>query len=215
MLYIWIAIILICIIIIPPFILKVLNLNDVVVQQITPIGQLVVGILTVVIPLLRSFYKNKKKPVLEFGKFTKTDSKLEPIYFIRIQHSDGEGKAKNCNGKITIGNSHSQTVWADQSITFEILQELHGDLRLFKIVHIEKPISSINKTLIPKSIRIPTLKPEYLRNKELPYTESEKPYEDYKDKEITIYIDTDNAKYLKPLTVKISEIIEKAIVEKT
>ena len=95
------------------------------------------------------------------------------------------------------------------------MQELHGDLRLFKIVYIEKPISSINKTLIPKSIWIPTLKPEYLRDKELPYTESEKPYEGYKDKEITIYIDTDNAKYLKPLTVKISEIIEKAMVEKT
>jgi hypothetical protein len=215
--YYWIIIIIIVIliVIIPPLILKLLNVTDVGVQQITSIGQLVLAILSVVIPMLLSFYKNKKKPVLEFGKFTKTDSKLEPIFFIRINHSDGEGKAKNCIGKIKIGNSnsYSQTVWADQSITFEILQELNGDLRLFKIVYIEKPISSINKTLIPKSILIPTLKIENSRKFGLPYTESEQPYEDNKDKEITIHIDSENAKYLKPFTVKIAEIIDKAIIE--
>ena len=150
--YYWIAIIIILIILIPHFILKLLNLTDIFVQQMTQIGQFIVGILTLVVPMLRSYFKTKKIPVLEFDGFTKTKDELNPIYFVRICHSDGEGKAKNCIGKIKIGNSnsYSQTVWADQSITFEILQDLHGDLRLFRIENIEKPISSINKILIPK-----------------------------------------------------------------
>ena len=79
------------------------------------------------------------------------------------------------------------------------------DLRLFRIENIEKPISPINQTLLPKHICIPTLKPENFRNDGILYTASEKPLEDYKDKVITIHVDADKGKYIY-LTKKILEI---------
>jgi hypothetical protein len=65
------------------------------------------------------------KPFLEFEKFTKTDSQLEPIYLVRVRNIEGEGKAKNCIGKINIGSSHSQTVLATQSDKCDILHKSH------------------------------------------------------------------------------------------
>ena len=52
-----------------------------------------------------------------------------------------------------------------------------------------------------------------LRNQGQIYDESKKSFEDYRDKEITIYVNADRGKFL-PLTKKISEIIDEAIIEK-
>jgi hypothetical protein len=167
-----------------------------------------------IVSMVLYYLKIRKIPVLEFGKFTKTDDELNPIFFVRVKNSKGEGKAINCSGRIDLGNHHSQTVWASETINAEILHHSHEDLRLFRVENIEKQLSPINTTLVSKSIWTSTLKPEYLRNKGLPYTESEKPFENYQDKEITIYVDADRGKSIS-LTKKISEIIDEAIVEKT
>ena len=193
-------------------ILEELNSQDIIIDRIFQIFLIIPAFATVVTHLYLFRLHLKKIPVLEFTNFTKTDSQLNPIYFVRVRNNNGEGKAINCIGGIDIGSSHSRTVWASESINSEILHHSHEDLRLFRIENIEKPISSINKTLLPKTIWISTLKPENLRNYGLPYTESEKPFEDYKDKEITINVDADRGKSIS-LTKKISEIIDEAVVE--
>ncbi len=161
--------------------------------------------------MLLNYFQKKKIPILEFEIFTKTDNQLNPIYFVRVKNTNGEGKAENCIGVIDIGSSHYRTVWASESINSDILHDTYEDLRLFRIENIEKP-SSISKVLIPKSIWIPTLKIENSRKSGLPYIESEKPFEEYRDKEIIIHIDADRGKSIL-LVKKISEIIDKAIVE--
>jgi hypothetical protein len=161
--------------------------------------------------MLLDYLQKKKIPILKFDIFTKTRDKLNPIYFVRVENSKGEGKAINCVGIIDIGISHSRTVWASESITSDILHDSYEDLRLFRIENIGKS-SSINKVLIPKSIWVPTLKPENSRNYGLPYTESEKPFEEYRDKEIIIHIDADRGKSIS-LIKKISEIIDEAVEE--
>lgn len=90
------------------------------------------------------------EPFLEFEKFTKTDSQLEPIYLVRVRNIEGEGKAKNCIGKIDIGSSHSQTVFATQSDKCDILRKSHEDLRLFNIEY-EKTTSPIQEKIVPKN----------------------------------------------------------------
>ena len=163
--------------------------------------------------MLLNYFQKQKIPTLVFETFTKTDSQLEPIYFVRIRNSEGEGKAKKCVGKLDINNNHIQTVWATQSNKCDILQDSREDLRLFRIEY-EKIISPIQEKLIPKIIFIPTLKPKNLRKQGEIFDESPKSFEDYRDSDITIRIDAERGKPTS-LTKKISEIIDEAKVERT
>lgn len=101
------------------------------------------------VKLLLNYLQNKKNPILKFDEFTKTDSPLQPIYFVRVRNTKGEGKAKNCTCRIDIGSSHSQTVWANESDKCDILYDSHEDIRLFKI-EFENITSPIQKKLFPK-----------------------------------------------------------------
>ena len=163
--------------------------------------------------LLLNYLENKKIPVLKFDIFTKTNDELNPIYFVRVRNVKGEGKAENCIGKIDMGNSHYQTVWANQSEKIEILHDSHEDLRLFKMEY-EKTTTPIQEKSIPKTICIPILKSKNSKKKGEIFDESPKSFEDYKNIEIKIKIDADRGKPTS-LTKKISEIIDKAIVEKS
>ena len=65
-----------------------------------------------------------------------------------------------------------------------------------------------------RQLLIPTLLPEYLRKLTPVVYDSKKPYDDYIEKDIIISLGAIRGHTPKPLTIKISEIVDKAIIEK-
>ena len=87
------------------------------------------------------------------------------------------------------------------------------DLRLFGVKNNEVNISPISKKVTSKQLLIPTLIPEHLRNSHVFNNVPKEPYEDYIAKEITIRLGAIRGHTPKPLTKKISDIINDAIIE--
>jgi hypothetical protein len=161
--------------------------------------------------LVIHFLEQKKIPILEFKLFTTTEYSEIIFYYIRIENKAKEGMAEKCEGWITIDGRTSQTIWANESVSCNIPFDVPMDLRLFGIKNEEINISPISKKVNSRQLLIPTLLPEYLR-KSTPVVYDPKPY-DYKEKEITISLGAIRGRTPKPLTVEISEIIDKAIIE--
>ena len=164
--------------------------------------------------LFTYFLERKNIPVLEFNNFTRTKDNDTVFYYIRVKNKSGEGMAEKCEGWILIEEGRSQTIWANLSISCNIPFGLPMDLRLFGIKYEEINISPISKKVNSRQLLIPTLLPEHLRNSN-PVVYDSRPLDDYIEKEITIQIGAIKGHTPKPLTIKISEIIEKAKVEKT
>jgi hypothetical protein len=73
----------------------------------------------------------------------------------------------------------------------------------------------ISKKVNSKQLLIPTLIPEHLRNSNDFIDVPKEPYQDYIEKDIIIRLGAIIGHSPKPLTIKISEIVDKEIIEKT
>ena len=149
--------------------------------------------------LFAYFLERKKIPILEFNIFTKTKDTEDSIYFVRVKNNSGEGMAEKCEGWITIEGSHSQTIWANQTVSCNIPVGLPMDLRLFRVKNEEINISPISKKVNSKQLLIPTLIPEHLRNFNVFVDVPKEPYQDYIEKEIIIRLGVIRGHTPKPL----------------
>ena len=115
------------------FTVALLKSTDPYAERILLIILIVVTAIVGIIPLIVYFLGSKKIPILQYDIITKTDSPDHPIYFLRVECNEGNGMAETCQGWLTLGNSHTHTVWADGSDICDIPTGLHMDLRLFAI----------------------------------------------------------------------------------
>ena len=95
--------------------------------QTNPLGITLGGLIPSILGAYKLYIPWKATPTLEFGSISHND---EPAYFITVKKKKGKGAVKKCEGKITIEDIYTNTVWAlNEPRQIDIVDKM--PLRLF------------------------------------------------------------------------------------
>jgi len=135
-----------------------------------------------------SFILNRiSEPSLEFSNIITYDKEN---YFIAVRTKGGKHKAEECEGWIKIGDIHVSTVWAlNEPRLIEIGEQMN--LRLFEI-------EGTDWIVFPSA----RLKEGYEPNK--------RPFNEYINKQLTVWVNTKRGREPNPYQKTIAEIIKLA-----
>lgn len=168
--------------------------------------------------LAKPIYSAITTPKLEFADLIKRGN----CYYLAVEKTKGKGPAKNCRGRLKIGDYDADSRWGSSRLRECDIHKTEY-LRLFAIKGL---VSSFLESLEKKPIRRKTTttisfleglsrgepatimkgeKGEYVL-----LEEREFPLPKYKNEALEITLDSENANVPKPLKIKISEVISQA-----
>lgn len=156
---------------------------------------------------LRDWYRQQNEeatiPTLGFMGLHKNN---QSIYYLRVQRIKGSGKAEACEGYLfvdDVGISNLPTVWSHENAHY---YDIGGymDLRLFKIEEEHNEYATLKMV---KSLMFS------LANLEKGFTAVRRPFTNVVDKTLTVKIYAKRGKVPDPYQMKISEILEAAVLD--
>lgn len=153
--------------------------------QTNPLGISLGVLITATSGVYKLYIKWRDTPTLEFGII---NHNIEPAYFLEVKKKKGKGAVKKCEGKITIENIDTHTVWAlNEPRQIDIVDTM--PLRLFSLEKEKNIIDFPSAALIQGKSSNP------------------RPLDKFIDKKLTIKVFSETH-IPRPYTKTIREIIE-------